>query len=314
MTSYLVRRAIQSFFLLWLVSALFFTFQRLTPGGPQAYLVDPRLSEGDKERVAEDWGLHEPIHVQYFKWVSHVVRGDLGRSFQDRRPVTEKILERLPNTLYLGAASLFLGLLGIPLGVWAAVNRNRFPDHLVRLTTVVVNAVPDWWLGLMLLILTASYLKIFPLSGMYTIGRDSLPDRLWHLILPAVVGATNGLIAYARIIRSEMLETLGQDYVRTARSKGLRERTVLYRHALRNSLIPVATGIGPTITGLVSGSVVYERVFSWPGIGRLMYDAAIQRDYPVAMGLFFVFTILVMFGLLISDIAYVVADPRVRLE
>ncbi len=314
MTSYLVRRAIQSFFLLWLVSALFFTFQRLTPGGPQAYLVDPRLSEGDKERLAEDWGLHEPIHLQYFKWVSHVVRGDLGRSFQDRRPVTEKILERLPNTLYLSAASLFLGLLGIPLGVWAAVNRNRFPDHLVRLTTVVVNAVPDWWLGLMLLILTASYLKIFPLSGMYTIGQDSLPDRLWHLILPAVVGATNGLIAYARIIRSEMLETLGQDYVRTARSKGLRERTVLYRHALRNSLIPVATGIGPTITGLVGGSVVYERVFSWPGIGRLMYDAAIQRDYPVAMGLFFVFTILVILGLLISDVAYVVADPRVRLE
>ncbi len=314
MTSYLVRRAIQSFFLLWLVSALFFTFQRLTPGGPQAYLVDPRLSEGDKERLAEDRALHEPIHLQYFKRVSHVVRGDLGRSYHDRRPVTEKILERLPNTLYLSAASLFLGLLGIPLGVWAAVNRNRFPDHLVRLTTVVVNAVPDWWLGLMLLILTASYLKIFPLSGMYTIGQDSLPDRLWHLILPAVVGATNGLIAYARIIRSEMLETLGQDYVRTARSKGLRERTVLYRHALRNSLIPVATGIGPTITGLVGGSVVYERVFSWPGIGRLMYDAAIQRDYPVAMGLFFVFTILVILGLLISDIAYVVADPRVRLE
>jgi peptide/nickel transport system permease protein len=314
MRRYFIRRLIQSFILLWVVTALFFTFQRLAPGGPQAFLDDPRMTEADKRALMEDWGLHEPIHVQYVNWVSHIVRGDLGRSFQDRRPVWDKIIERVPNTLYLNAAALVLGLAGVPLGVWAAVNRGRLPDHVVRVTTVVVNAMPNWWLGLMLLILTATYFKIFPLGGMYTIGQDSLPNRLWHLALPAIVAATGGWIGFSRIVRSEMLETLGQDYVKTARSKGLPERMVLYRHALRNSLIPIATGLGPTIVGLLGGTVIYERVFSWPGLGRLAYDAALQRDYPVQMGVFLISTVLVQVGYLISDVAYCVVDPRVRLE
>jgi peptide/nickel transport system permease protein len=314
MRRYILRRAIQSFVLLWVVSALFFTFQRLAPGGPEAFLVDPKLSESDRRMVVADWGLDQPIPVQYVRWVGHVLQGDLGRSYQDRRPVWDKIVERVPNTLYLNAASLLLGLLGIPLGVWAAVNRGRLPDHLIRLFTVVVNSVPDWWLGLMLLILFGAALRILPLGGMYTIGQDSLPDRLWHLALPALVGALGGWVGGARILRSEMLEALGQDYIRTARAKGLRARAVYFRHALRNSLIPYATGLGPTIVGLIGGSVLIERVFSWPGIGRLAYDAALQRDFPTSQGLFLIFTALILAGYLISDVAYALTDPRIRFD
>ncbi|HEY3111630.1 MAG TPA: ABC transporter permease [Chloroflexota bacterium] len=314
MHRYLLRRAAQSFVLLWVVSALFFTFQRLAPGGPEAYLVDPKLSESDKRIVLSDWGLDQPIPLQYARWIGHVLQGDLGRSFQDRRPVWEKILERVPNTLYLNTAGFLIGLLGIPLGVWAAVNRARFPDHLVRLFTVVFTSLPDWWLGLMLLVLLAASWRIFPLGGMYTVGQDSLPDRLWHLVLPALIAGIGGWVGSARILRSEMLEALGHDYIRTARAKGLRERAVYFKHALRNSLIPFATGLGGTLTGLIGGTVLYERVFSWPGMGRLYYDAALQRDFPTTQGLFLIFTALVLLGYLISDVATAAADPRIRFE
>jgi peptide/nickel transport system permease protein len=312
--AYLLRRAGQSFLLLWAVSAVFFAALRLAPGGPELMIDDPRLAPVDRAAMRAEWGLDEPLPTQYLRWTSHLLRGDLGRSFQDRRPVLDKILERAPNTLYLNGAALLASLFGIPLGVWAATNRGRLPDHAVRIATTVVNAMPDWWLGLMLLVLLGASLGVVPLGGMYTIGNDTLPDRLWHLLLPALVGATGGLIGFSRIIRAQLLEELSQDYVRTARAKGLRERAVRYRHALRNSLIPIATGVGPAITGLVGGSVLYERVFSWPGIGRLGYDAALQRDFPVAMGLFFIFTVLILVGYLISDVAYVVVDPRVQIE
>jgi peptide/nickel transport system permease protein len=311
---YLLRRALQSFVLLWVVSAIFFAGLRLAPGGPEMMVADPRLTPADRAAMRAEWGLDDPLQIQYLRWMTHLLQGDLGRSFQDRRPVLDKILERAPNTLYLNAAALLVSLVGIPLGVWAATNRGRLPDHAVRVATTVVNAMPDWWLGLMLLVLLGASLELLPLGGMYTIGNDTLPDRLWHLALPALIGATGGVIGFARVIRAQLLEELSQDYVRTARAKGLRERTVRYRHALRNSLIPIATGVGPAITGLVGGSVLYERVFSWPGIGRLGYDAALQRDFPLAMGLFFIFTVLILVGYLISDVAYVVVDPRVQIE
>jgi peptide/nickel transport system permease protein len=311
---YLLRRAIQSFVLLWVVSALFFVFQRVTPGGPEAYLVDPKLTEADKRIVLSEWGLDQPIPAQYATWVGHVLRGDLGRSFQDRRPVWDKILERVPATLYLNAAAFLVGLLGIPLGVWAAVNRARFPDHLVRLFTVAFTSLPEWWIGLMLLVLLAATWRVVPLGGMYTIGQDSLLDRLWHLALPALIAGIGGWVVSARVLRSEMLEALTQDYVRTARAKGLRERAVVFKHALRNSLIPFASGIGGTLASLIGGAVLYERVFSWPGIGRLFYDAALQRDFPTTQGLFLIFTALVLLGYLISDVATAAADPRIRFE
>ena len=314
MRRYLLRRALQSFLLLWVVSAIAFAGLRLAPGGPERVIDDPRLTPSDRAAMRAEWGLDDPLPVQFGQWMAHLLRGDLGRSFQDRRPVLEKILERAPNSAYLSLAALLFSLVGVPLGVWAATNRGRLPDHAVRVATTIVNAMPDWWLGLMLLVLFGATLGLVPLGGMYTIGADTPPDRLWHLLLPAAVGATGGVIAFARVLRAQLLEELGQDYVRTARAKGLPERTVRYRHALRNSLIPFATGIGPTIAGLIGGSVLYERVFSWPGIGRLGYDAALQRDFPVLMGLFFIFTVLILIGYLLSDVAYVLVDPRVQLE
>lgn len=314
MRRYLLRRAVQSFALLWVVSALFFVFQRLTPGGPEAYLVDPKLTEADKRIVISEWGLDRPLAVQYVDWVGHVLRGDLGRSFQDRRPVWDKIVERLPNSFALSAPAFLISLFGVPLGVWAAVNRGRFPDHLVRLFTVVFSSLPTWWIGLMLLVLLASTLRIFPLGGMYTIGADSPLDRLWHLALPALISGISGWVGSARILRSEMLEVLTQDYVRTARAKGLAERVVLFKHALRNSLIPFASGLAGIFSGLIGGAVLYERVFSWPGVGRLYYDAALQRDFPTTQGLFLLFTALVLLGFLVSDVATAAADPRIRFE
>jgi peptide/nickel transport system permease protein len=314
MARYLIRRSLQSVLLFVVITALFFAVQRLAPGGPQAFLEDPRMTAADKQALVEAWGLHEPIHVQYVTWASHVLRGDFGRSFQDRRPVLDKIMERIPNSLYLNAASIALGFLGIPLGIWAAQHRGKLPDHLVRVFTVLMNAVPHWWLALMLLILLAATLRLVPLGGMHTIGRDTLLDRLWHLVLPATVGAMGAWVGYARFIRSEMLEVMGQDYIKTARAKGLAESQVRLGHALRNALIPVATGFGGIVAGLIGGSVLLERVFSWPGVGRLGYDAFVSRDYPVTMGILVIFTILIMAGNLLSDIAIAWLDPRVRFD
>ncbi len=314
MKRYLVRRLIQSFFLLWIITVTFFTFQRLTPGGPEAFIMDPRLRPADVQRLRDSWGLNDPIPIQYLKWMGNLLQGDFGRSFQDGRPAMEKILERLPATLYLNLAQTILGLLGIPLGVWAALRRGRVPDHGVRVFTVVFNAIPDWWLGLMLLILLGGTLQILPLGGMYTIGNDTLLNRLWHLLLPALVGALGGWVGYSRVIRSEVLETLNQDYIRTARAKGLSNQVVLMRHALRNALIPIAVGLGPTVAALVGGSVLLERVFSWPGVGRLIYEATISRDYPVVMASFFVGSVLIMIAYLVSDVATAAVDPRVRFE
>ncbi|MDP8923425.1 MAG: ABC transporter permease [Chloroflexota bacterium] len=315
LTRYVVRRLIQSVFLLLLISVLSFGLMRLAPGGPaQVMTEDPRISPEYRERLLESFGLNEPMPIQYVKWLLNVARLDFGYSFVDRRPVIEKIAERIPASFQLSIGAFVLGLLGIPLGVVAALNRGRWHDQAIRVFTVLGNAVPHWWLGLMLLVLVASTVRIFPLGGMETPGDGSLADRLWHLALPWMVGALGGWIGYSRYVRSGMLDVLGQDYVRTAYAKGLGSRTVLYVHALRNALIPLMTFLGPSIVGLLSSSLLFEVTFSWPGLGRMAVDAAFQRDYPVLMGLTFIFAALGILANLLSDVAYGWVDPRVRYE
>lgn len=311
---YIVRRSLQSALLLLLITVLSFAIMRLAPGGPAQFLDDPRIGPEYRERLLESFGLTEPLPIQYLKWLGNLVRLDFGYSFVDRRPVIEKIAERIPASFQLSIASLFLGLLGIPLGVYAAVRRGRWQDQAIRVFTVFGNAVPHWWLGLMLLILTASTIRIFPLGGMYTVGDGSLGDRLWHLALPALIGALGGWIGFSRFVRSEILDVLGQDYVRTAHAKGVDARTVLVRHALRNALIPLVTILGASLAGLFSSSVLFETTFSWPGLGRMSVDAANQRDYPVLMALTIIFSSLVILGNLLADLAYGWVDPRVRYE
>jgi len=312
LTRYVVRRLIQAAFLMLLITVLNFVIMRLAPGGPAQFAEDPRIGREYAAIMTEAYGLDDPIVVQYGKWLRNVARLDFGYSFIDRRPVLEKIIERIPASFQLSVGAFVLGLLGIPLGVFAALHRGRWADQLVRLFTVLGNAVPHWWLGLMVLVLSATYLRIFPLGGMYTEGDGSLLDRLWHLALPSLIGALGGWITYSRYVRSEMLEVLGQDFVRTAHAKGLEQQTILYGHALRNALIPLMTMLGPTIVGLLSSSVLFEVTFSWPGLGRMAVDAAFQRDFPVLMGLSTIFSFLGIMANLLSDVAYGWVDPRVR--
>jgi peptide/nickel transport system permease protein len=314
MTQYLIRRGLQSVLLLVGVTIMTFTVMQLAPGGPDAFNEDPRLSPDYRAQQREALGLDDPIPVQYIKWLSNLVQGDLGRSFTDRRPVLDKILERAPATMTLNAAALAVGLLGIPVGIFLALNRNSFFDHFWRIFTVLGNAVPNWWLGLMILLVSVKTVNWFPLHGTQSPGDGGVLDRLHHLLLPAVVLGTDGWLSYSRYMRAEMLEVVSQDYIRTARAKGLTEHVVLYRHALRNALIVVVTTLGGLFATLLGGSVLVENVFSWPGIGRLAYESALQRDYAVSMGLVVIGATLIVIGYLVADIAYSVVDPRIRFK
>lgn len=316
MRRYVVRRSIQSVFLVLGVTVLAFGVMRAAPGGPSSFMGDdnPRISPEYRRQIRESYGLDQPLPIQYLRWLGSVARLDFGRSFIDQRPVMDKIAERIPASFQLALASYLLGLLGIPLGIYAATRRGRTGDQLVRLLTVIGNCVPHWWLGLVILLVSASTVNIFPLGGMYTIGKGDLLDRLWHLALPATIGAMGGWITYSRFVRAELLDVLGQDFVRTADAKGLPARVVLIRHALRNALMPLATMFGGIVGLIVSGSVLMEITFSWPGLGRLTVEAAFQRDYPLLMASFVIASILGIIGMLLSDITYAWVDPRVRYE
>lgn len=345
MARYIIRRGIQSIFLLWLATLIGFTVYQLAPGGPLQFLDDdPRRTGNDAVRLAELYGLDQPIPVQYLAWlagedwfglfpggeewqsgqcinnanrcVRGILRLDFGRSFSVRgTPAIDLILERVPATFLLAFSSLLISVLGgVPMGIIAALNRGKWPDHIIRVTTVVVNTVPEWWIGLVVLIILGAYLGLVPLSGMYTIGDGSLLDRLHHLILPATVAAISGWISFSRILRFEMLEVLNQDYVRTARAKGLAERAVLLRHVLRNAMMPFVTGLSGILLLALSGSILFETVFSWPGMGRLAIQAINSRDYPVMMALFVISSFLGIVGILMVDILYSLVDPRVKYD
>lgn len=314
MTRFIIRRLIQSVFLLLGITLLTFVISHLAPGGPATLLEDPNIRPEYLAQLRHDYGLDQPLPIQYLKWIGNLARLNFGRSFEDNRPVLDKIVERVPATLELSLAGFLLGLLGVPLGVQAALHRGRFLDNAIRVFTVVGQALPHWWLGLMLLIFTAPS-GLFPFGGIATPGAEgSLLNRLHHLVLPAIIAAMGGWITYSRFMRSELLEVLQQDYIRTARAKGVGERQVLTRHALRNALLPVITIFGNTLAHFFSGAVLFETVFSWPGMGRLAVQAAFKRDYPTVMALTVIFASLVIIGNLLADIAYGYADPRVRYE
>jgi len=313
MTRYIVRRLIQSVFLLIGVATFNFVILHLAPGGPELVSEDPRLPKDYAAQQRRDLGLDQPLPVQYVRWIGQVARLNFGRSFIDKRPVTEKIIERMPNTLLLSGTSFLVGLLGIPLGIVAALRRGRAADHGIRLFAAVGNAAPHWWLALIILLISARTVHWFPLGGTQTIGNGSLFDRLHHLLLPAVIGGLGGWIGYSRLVRSQFLEVMNEDYVRTARAKGLADRRVIWSHVLRNAMLPVVTSFGGILTLALSGSLLFEYTFSWPGMGRLAFEAASQRDYPVLMALTVVSAALVIVGQLLVDVLYTFVDPRVKL-
>lgn len=315
MFRYIVRRVLQSVVLLFIVSIVTFVLIHSAPGGP-ALLANPDLTREEVESITGELGLDDPLPVQYMRWLGNVLQGDLGTSHNTVEPVSDLILSRLPNTLILtGVALIFSIAIAIPLGVISATRRNSIIDRLVAGFSFVGISVPVFWLAIMLIILFAVRWNIFPAGGMFTLGEDfSIADRLRHMALPMVVLVTANLAALVRYTRSGMISVLNEDYVRTARAKGLTNRKVIFGHALRNALIPVITVIGISIPNAVSGAAITETVFSWPGMGRLAVNAANTRDYPVVLGATLTVAVVVVVSNLVTDLIYAYVDPRIRLE
>jgi peptide/nickel transport system permease protein len=295
------------------VSLILFTIMRLAPGGPEAVLIGGEFSPEVAAQVRARLGLDRPLLAQYASWVLAATRGDLGRSFKTGDPVATLVLDRLGPTLQLTGGALALALsVALPLGVLAAVRRNTVWDALASGVSLFGVSFPSFWLGIMLILLFSQTLGLLPPSGLSEYGREGdLGARLRHAVLPTLTLALIQMASFMRFTRSSLLEVLAQDYVRTARAKGVPDRRVIWRHALRNALIPVVTVVGLSLPVLVGGAVLTETVFAWPGIGRLAVGAVFERDYPVIMGVNLMVATVVIGANLLTDLAYCVIDPRI---
>ena len=319
MARYLARRLVQTVPLLLLISIIGFGIIQLTGDPLAAYTMETALSREDIARLRAYYGLDQPVYVQYLNWLGNLARGDWGTSYVAHRPVLDLILQRLPNTLMLVAASYTLILtVSIVLGIYTAIRQYSWVDHLVTGLAFVGISIPSFWLGLILLVVFAVStrnlgLPYFPAGGMYDLSvGPTAPQVLWHLVLPAVTLATVVTANYIRYIRASMLEVLHNDYVRTARAKGLRNGVILRRHAFRNAAIPLVTLIGLDLPRFLSGSLVVEAIFAWPGLGRLFWEHAERTDIPVLMAIMMLTAAMVVFFNLLADVAYAFLDPRIR--
>lgn len=316
MQRYILRRLAIMVPILLGITVLCYAILSLTPGDPVQMLISPSMSAEDMVIKRRGLGLDQPVYIRYIKWLGELARGNLGYSFSSGAPVTKRVGERLIPTLKLTGTALLLSYaIGIPVGVIAATRRYSAVDYLATVMTFLGISLPTFFLGLGGIYIFSLRLQWLPVGGTMTLGGEGgFLDGLHHLILPAGVLAVAGAGVVTRYVRSSMLEVLGQDYVRTARAKGLAELIVTRHHALRNALIPVITIAGLQIPALLAGAVITEQVFEWPGMGRLTIEAINQRDYPVLMAITLVTSVLVAFGNLLADVAYAVADPRIRYE
>ncbi len=322
MLPYLTKRILMLIPLMLGITLITFTVVHLAPGEPveMQMAMNPKVGKDARERLRKFYGLDRPLHVQYVDWVGKLVRLDLGRSFSsDSRPVVDKIKERLPVTLSLNIIALILEFgLAIPIGILAATHRDSWLDKGVTVFVFVGFAVPTFWLALLLMYLFGVKLNWLPISGLHTLGSDGygtlryLWDMAKHLILPISVASFGSLAGMSRYMRTSMLNVIGQDYITTARAKGLSERVVIYKHALRNALMPLITQAGLAIPGLIGGSVIFETIFALPGMGQLFYQSVMSRDYPVVMGIVIIGALLTLIGNLVADVCYSLADPRIR--
>lgn len=309
-----VSRVAQALLLLLLVSIVTFGLLRLAPGDPGALLYGPNASAQDLAQVRERWGLDAPLHVQYLRWLSNVASGDLGRSYVDGRPVLAVIGERVPATLELAVSALLIAAVGgISLGVFSARARSTWPGQLIRLLATAIYSTPPFWLGILFILFFSIRLGWLPPGGSQSpLATGGAGDLLSHLALPVLVLASRDAARFARLTRASVLAVTAQDYVRTASAKGLSRSTIEVRHVLRNALSPILALLGISIPGLLSGTVIVETVFSWPGMGRLVIEAALQRNYPVIMGEVLIVAAMAMGGSLLADLACAAADPRIR--
>jgi peptide/nickel transport system permease protein len=310
----LVRRILRLIPQLLVLVTIAFALVHLTPGSTGTINVETGSTQ-NLDQLRAQLGLDRPLYVQYGDWLVHVARLDFGVSYVDGRSVIEKIAERLPATLLLtGTALIVATVLGFLLGILAAVHQNTWVDYSATLFAFFGLSIPSFWAGLLLIIVFAVTLRVLPAQGMTSIGGGGPLDVAWHLVLPATVLALEATAAISRYVRSSMVETLDEDFIRTARAKGLPERKVIMRHAVRNALLPTVTILGLRLPVLVGGALLIETVFAWPGIGRLGYEAVTQRDYPVILGLLIFTGTLTIVGNLLADITYAFVDPRVKLE
>lgn len=321
MAAYLIRRVAGSIPLLLGISTLIFFAIHLAPGDPTTLYWSEDTDPEVLRLMQTNLGLDRPLPEQYLKWLASSFRGEFGYSFGQHRPVADVIRDTLPNTLILSGASLLLVfLLGITAGVVSAVKQYSWIDHLTTFLTFFFYSMPGFWFGLMLLLVFSYHLQWLPSSQMTSISfiyeemspAARLLDRLRHLILPALTLGLGAMAAVARYTRTSMLEVIRMDYIRTARAKGLPEGAVIFRHALRNALMPVVTLLGLYLPFLFSGAVLVETIFAWPGMGRIAVGAIFQRDYPLIMAVTFLSAVLVVGGNLLADLAYSWIDPRIR--
>ena len=287
------------------VTVIVFGIMVLTPGDPAILMLGENAPQEDLAALRERLGLNEPIYVQYGIWLGSIVQFDFGRSIRSGRPVTDEIVARLPATVELALLATLLAIaVGVPLGVISATRPNSAVDHTATVVAFTGLAMPVFWQGLIMILLFALVLGWFPPSG--RLGG-------WeYYVLPTITLGTSAIAAITRMTRATMLETLSQDYVRTARSKGVRQRSITYRHALRNAMIPIVTVIGLQFGALLSGAVITETIFSWPGIGRLAIDAIRSKDFPVVQGVVMVFALMYAFVNLVTDVLYAYLDPRLK--
>jgi len=312
--SYVARRLLQGLAVLFVVSVVIFVIVHAAPGGP-ALLNHPDMDPNVAREMRASLGLDDPLPVQYGRWIRNAVSGNFGKSYQHSLPTTQLLRDRIPNTLLLSGAAVVLAvLLAVPLGTISAVYRYSWLDYLATVVAFAGVSIPVFWLAILMIIVFSVQLGWLPSSGMVTVGAAfSLRDLLAHLVMPALVLATFPLAQLTRYVRSSMVDVLAQDYIRTARAKGLPETALLARHALRNALIPMLTVLGVLTPRLLGGAVITETIFAWPGLGRLAVDAAITRDYPVIMSVTLLVSALVVVSNLITDLLYGLVDPRISL-
>jgi len=321
---YLLKRLLVLLVTLWGITVISFGILHLAPGGPLSPLTEfnPKITPEYRERLIKMYGLDKPLHQQYLNWLKGILRLDFGKSFSlDQRPVWDKIKERLPVTLLINTLALLLILVfSIPLGVLSAVKAGGRFDQVFTFISFFGYAMPSFWLALLLMMLLGVKLHLLPISGLHSVvGYEEMSffEKVWdwakHLLCPLFVATFGGIAGFSRYLRNSLLEVLQSDYIVYARAKGLPERVILYKHALRNALLPMITLLGLSLPGLIGGSVIFETIFGIPGLGQLMWQAVMGRDYPVIMANLLLVSFLTLLGNFLADLGYALADPRIRL-
>jgi peptide/nickel transport system permease protein len=320
MIKYIIRRILHLIPVIIVISVLIFGIIKLAPGDPVGANLDPKATAEQRQAERERLGLNDPIHIQYLKWASRSIKGDFGDSYIYKRPVKDVIPTFMWNSFLLNiVVYLFAFAISIPIGIICATKQYSKVDNFWTVFSIIGISMPSFFFALLLIYFFSIKLKIFPMNGMVTPGKNAVgwlkvKDVLQHMVLPAIVLTIGSMASLVRYTRTSTLEVINQDYIRTARSKGLEEKVVIYKHAFRNALIPIVTIVGFQIPGLFSGAVILEKVFVWPGIGNIMMDSITMRDYNLMMALNMFFALLTLLGNLFADVGYALVDPRIKVE